>query len=153
MSQILLQWYKISWITSFCAKLWILGRYPEIENWVPQTSPFRSLYTREHGGTIFSCFRSRNRVSLTIYHSPLAGWPPYWPQTRYGARCGQSPSDWAILIEIAHICATLRRGLVRFKETGRVRCFQIRFDTVNFCMLVNFQGWKFARNTIPLWMF
>ena len=127
-------------ITRFSAKLWILGRYPEIENWVPQTSPFRSLYTREHGGKIFSCFRSRNRVSLTIYHSPLAGWPPYWPQTRYGPRCGQSPPDWPILNPRSKLhtfappCAA-----VRYSSSKKLD-FRIRFDTVpiNFCLLVIF---------------
>ena len=54
-------------IPSFSAHVLLFVRYREIKNRGPQTPPFGSLYTPEHGGTVFSCFGSRNRVSLSIY--------------------------------------------------------------------------------------
>ena len=82
-------------ITSFCAKLIILGRYPEIENRAPQTSPFRSLYAREHYGTLFSCFRSQNRVSLSISLPHLT---VPWPRTGITPDADWIPSDWPFIV-------------------------------------------------------
>ena len=130
LSQILLQWYKISWITRFCAKLWILGRYPEIKNRAPQTSPFRSLYAREHYGTLFSCFGSQNRVSLTISLPHLT---VPWPRTGITPDADWIPSDGPFSqsqTEITYLalpCATV----------GRVRRIVISWlcwsDLVSLC--------------------